>query len=70
MIRHITPCRLVDIRRASLDRAASGWSFSTVYIYKVTGRRNADVFNPEQLRCQNPKSLVIEITIATKCTGK
>lgn len=47
MIRHTTPCRLVDIRRVSLDRAVSGSSFSTVHIYQVARRRNADVFSSE-----------------------
>jgi len=47
MIRHIKPCRFVDICRVSLDRAVSGSSFSTVHIYQVARRRNADVFSPE-----------------------
>lgn len=47
MISHITPYRIVDIRKVSLNRAASGSSFSTVDIYQVARRRNADVFSPE-----------------------
>ena len=48
MIRHITPCRLVeDVRRVFLDRAALGSSFSTVHIYQAVLRHITDVFNPE-----------------------